>query len=223
MRSTRTGTPPSDAGRLRLKPRSRSDSPMAFSRMNKDCGPWMPKMNVSGLMSAISASQSALAELPRQPVAAPRGVAELLLAEPDEDALGGDPAVLVKLHVVPDLAGLEPGQVVQPSRGDELQGLPAPHQHLAQRRPVAEVRRPDMHLGLLRPASVLHREQDLREPAVPALGVGLVLRCPRRAEQHWHPREERPGVVVQHRLVCLALPRCRTCHRAPPLALVIPG
>jgi hypothetical protein len=30
---------------------------MAFSRMNRDCGPWIPKMNVSGLMSAISASQ----------------------------------------------------------------------------------------------------------------------------------------------------------------------
>jgi len=49
-----------------------------------------------------------LAEPPRQPVTASGGVDELFLAEPDEDALGGDPAVPVELHVVLHLTGLEP-------------------------------------------------------------------------------------------------------------------
>lgn len=57
MRSTRTGIPLRDAPRPRLNPMSRSGSPIAFSRMDSDRGPWTPKMNVSGLISASSASQ----------------------------------------------------------------------------------------------------------------------------------------------------------------------
>jgi hypothetical protein len=57
VRSTRTGIPPTDESRARLKPMSRSGWPAAFSMMNKDRGTWTAKMNVSGLMSVSSASQ----------------------------------------------------------------------------------------------------------------------------------------------------------------------
>jgi hypothetical protein len=49
-----------------------------------------------------------------------------VVVEPAEDALGGDPAVLVELDVVLDLSDLEPGQVVRPEAAEELDGLPAP-------------------------------------------------------------------------------------------------
>ena len=57
VRSTRTGRPPTWAARSLLKPMSRSGSPAARSSIDSDAGPCTPKMNVSGLMSAISASQ----------------------------------------------------------------------------------------------------------------------------------------------------------------------
>ena len=120
---------------------------------------------------------AALAELPRQPVAAPRGVAELLLAEPDEDALGGDPAVLIQLHVVPDLAGLEPGQVVSPAVARNSRACRPRSSTLLS--DVQSPRYADRTCAWAScPSFRIHREHDLREPAVPALGVGLVLRRP---------------------------------------------
>src|SRR5438094_659321 len=115
---------------------SRSFSPVTCSNVDSEFGPWMPKMKRSGLTPVTSAAQH---------------------------ALGSDPAVLVELHVVLDLADLEPGQASHPQPAEELQGPRPADGHLVQRCPVPEVAGLDVREALVGPVRVLQRQQDLRE------------------------------------------------------------